>query len=481
LDITVPGSADHNGAQRSLRRSLLGAALGVLLLIGAIFSIGREYYVQMEDARYWVRHTREVIGSLHKLMNHLLDVETGQRGYLLTSDPKYLEPYTRSLNLVSADVRELHALVADNRRQQERVEALDKVIQQKLSELAQTIALSTQVSREAALSVVRADEGRQLMEQARARIATLVDVEEQLLIVRERALVGVERHVAYLAALGTALGLVLLALALFYTLREVARRRTALKAAMRKREEAQAAATAMTLARDEAIAARDAAVAADVAKGRYLASTAHDLRAPLQVIFTALRAAQHVGAGEARESIESAIRAVRTLEHAFTQFIEARQASAAALSPILAPVNVDSVISEVCMEWLPLAQRSGLRLRCRNAPATVMTDRALLQRILANLLSNAIKYTERGGILVSARTRGATVLVQVWNTGAGIAADKIQAAFREFQRVGDRSKSGVGLGLFISSQMALALGTVLTVQSRPGRGSCFSFTLPLAM
>ena len=99
-----------------------------------------------------------------------------------------------------------------------------------------------------------------------------------------------------------------------------------------------------------------------------------------------------------------------------------------------------------------------------------------------NLVSNAIKFTERGSILISARQRGDKVLVQVWDTGIGIAEADLSHVFEEFYQVANQQRSreaGLGLGLSICQRAMSILGSEVTCRSRQGRGSVFQFSLPL--
>lgn len=105
-----------------------------------------------------------------------------------------------------------------------------------------------------------------------------------------------------------------------------------------------------------------------------------------------------------------------------------------------------------------------------------------MTRILRNFLSNACRYTDEGRILLGARRRGGHLRLEVWDTGRGIAEDRLQAIFLEFNqldvgRAADRK--GVGLGLAIVERIAKILGYRIEVRSWPGRGSVFSIEVPL--
>ena len=123
-------------------------------------------------------------------------------------------------------------------------------------------------------------------------------------------------------------------------------------------------------------------------------------------------------------------------------------------------------------EFQSVAEATGLDLRARIGDFAVLTDLRLMTRILRNFLSNACRYTERGSILLGARRRGAMLRLEVWDTGRGIAADRLDSIFLEFNqldvgRAADRK--GVGLGLAIVERIAKILGYPVLVRSQIGR------------
>jgi CheY-like chemotaxis protein len=112
----------------------------------------------------------------------------------------------------------------------------------------------------------------------------------------------------------------------------------------------------------------------------------------------------------------------------------------------------------------------------------LFTDGNLLLTILRNLIDNALKYTRNGGVLLAIRRRGDKALIQVWDTGTGIAPDQLSAIFEEYFQVDnperDRTK-GAGLGLAIVRRLADLLETRVSCWSRLGKGSVFEISLPL--
>jgi signal transduction histidine kinase len=150
---------------------------------------------------------------------------------------------------------------------------------------------------------------------------------------------------------------------------------------------------------------------------------------------------------------------------------------AAAVEP--ASMEIGAVLDEVLDAWSERAARKGLRLRVVRSRAIVRSDPVALAIIVNNLVGNAVRYTERGCILVGCRHRGGRLVVEVHDTGIGIAAKAIPTAFEQFRQLDPAASEGFGLGLSIVKGLAEQLQHPLVVRSRPGAGSCFAISVPL--
>ena len=165
----------------------------ILLLSGANLSLFIYSQTQAENSERSVLHTYNVIQESTELLSYLKDAETGQRGYILTLNPSYLEPYeTGTLNATNS-VELLGALTKDNPSQQVLLSTLEQQIAKKLDELQETITLTEQGRRAAALKIVNTDLGKQIMDDIRHSLDTFMAEEKQLLKVRD------EYHQAYKA------------------------------------------------------------------------------------------------------------------------------------------------------------------------------------------------------------------------------------------------------------------------------------------
>lgn len=222
------------------------------------------------------------------------------------------------------------------------------------------------------------------------------------------------------------------------------------------------------------------------AKSQFLAAASHDLRQPLQAIqlFHAALTATRLDEQQ-RRMMDYLALSLAALGDLLNALLDVSKLDAGLVRVIEETVPVERIFEKIDAEFSSLARQKGLRFKYhfpRNV-ATLRTDGHLLLSMLGNLIGNALKYTERGGILVTVRRRGGQALIQIWDTGLGIAAEHHERIFDEYFQIGnqerDRAK-GVGLGLSIVRRLSRLLGTEVHCRSKPGRGSVFQFTLPLA-
>ncbi|MBS1230812.1 MAG: hypothetical protein H6R17_4089 [Proteobacteria bacterium] len=236
----------------------------------------------------------------------------------------------------------------------------------------------------------------------------------------------------------------------------------------------------------ELLAAKRAAERANRAKSSFLAAASHDLRQPLQAISlfndALLRSGLNADQKKISEYLTLSIHSLGELLGALLD-ISRLDAGIVPMSP--ETIEVENFFSRMAAELSPMAERKNLRfmLFCPRRETAIMTDRKLLMSLLGNLIGNAIKYTAQGGILVAVRRRGGQAVVQIWDTGIGIAPEHLNHIFDEYFQIQnserDRTK-GLGLGLAIAKRQSRLLGTDIVCRSRVGRGSVFEFCLPLA-
>ena len=232
----------------------------------------------------------------------------------------------------------------------------------------------------------------------------------------------------------------------------------------------------------EEIVAKRAAEQANLAKSRFLAAASHDLRQPLQAL-TLLHGAleRRVRDEQSREMLGRMRRILESMSGLVTGLLDINQLEAGAIRPVLTDFQVMEVLGALDSEFSDQAKDKGLDWRLVHCGVAVHSDRRLLAEIARNLVSNAIRYTDKGRILVGCRRRGSSLLIEVRDTGIGIAEEQLPRIFEEHYQVAeDTRRTGLGLGLAIVQRLGELLRHPIGVRSWIGKGSVFFIEVPLA-
>jgi signal transduction histidine kinase/CheY-like chemotaxis protein len=223
---------------------------------------------------------------------------------------------------------------------------------------------------------------------------------------------------------------------------------------------------------------------ANTYKSHFLASASHDLRQPLHALNLFVAQLKSEADPVERSRLVGRIdAAVGSINELFEALLDMTKLEAGILKPNVAEFSVTRLLERVDTTFADAARTKGLRLRVVQSDAWVESDLMLLERILINLVSNAVRYTERGGVVVGCRRRRNGLRIDVCDTGAGIPEDQRQHIFGEFYQLagtGLGRSGGLGLGLAIVDRLGRLLGHSVELDSRPGHGSRFSISVPLA-
>ncbi len=148
--------------------------------------------------------------------------------------------------------------------------------------------------------------------------------------------------------------------------------------------------------------------------------------------------------------------------------------------PELLDFCVQPLLDQLDAAYGPVAMGKGLRWDVTPSIARVRSNPLLLEHMLTHLVDNAVRFTSKGGVVVSSRLSGACLLMQVWDTGLGIAPQVQERVFEAFFRQAADGDGDAGMALPTVRSSARVLGIEVSLRSVPGRGSCFSLRVPLA-
>ena len=233
-------------------------------------------------------------------------------------------------------------------------------------------------------------------------------------------------------------------------------------------------------------AARNEAIEASTAKTAFLSRMSHELRTPLNAVlgFAQLLALDPLTAEQA-EAVEHIRSGGRHLLDLINEILDISRIEAGRLALSMEPVDAGEVVAEavdLVRPAGPAVRRVGRRAGLRRAEgAGVYADRQRMRQVLLNLVSNAVKYNRPGGsVRVGCRPGGSgEVVVEVSDTGPGIADELLPRLFQPFDRLGAESSGveGTGIGLALADGLARAMGGRIDVATRLGTGSTFTLVL----
>jgi CheY-like chemotaxis protein len=226
-------------------------------------------------------------------------------------------------------------------------------------------------------------------------------------------------------------------------------------------------------------------------KSQFLANMSHELRTPLNSSLILAKLLSENAAGNLNDEqvrfANTIYSAGNDLLNLINDILDISKVEAGKLDLVPEQLSTRHVVEGMAMVFEPLAQQKKLAFQLQIAEGVashMVTDRQRLEQILKNLLSNALKFTSSGQITLSVQpAANGAVAFAVQDTGIGIRAEDQQGIFNAFQQADgttSRKYGGTGLGLSISRDLAQLLGGAISLVSEPGKGSCFTLTLPTA-
>ena len=237
---------------------------------------------------------------------------------------------------------------------------------------------------------------------------------------------------------------------------------------------------------EDLIQAKDKAQQSDRLKSAFLANMSHEIRTPMNGILGFLELLGEPGLGEDVRAgyLDIVRKSGQRLLSTINDIIEISKIESGDMQLCSQKIDIRQFLSYYYDFFLPQAKGKGLLLKfvqCKTETETIFTDKNKLDSILTNLIKNAIKFTEKGNIKFGCKQKDKhTLLFYVKDTGKGIPPDKIDLVFERFMQADNlntRGYEGSGLGLAITKAYVEQLGGKIWVESEPGKGSCFFFTI----
>jgi signal transduction histidine kinase len=223
----------------------------------------------------------------------------------------------------------------------------------------------------------------------------------------------------------------------------------------------------------------------DETKSNIISNVSHELRTPITIATSSIDLALEEDDRDSRERLlHMARRALMRQDRIVGNLIEAARIHRRELKVNIEDINIGEVAQIAVGEIRPFAKEKGLEVDLDAPDILVKADFEEIRHVLLNLLDNAVKFTDKGGrIKVSAKTEQGMAVIRVEDTGLGIPEEFHQKIFDRLYQIdatATRRFGGTGMGLALAKEVVEAHGGAIAVESRPGKGSTFIFTLPLA-
>jgi signal transduction histidine kinase/CheY-like chemotaxis protein len=448
---------------RSREGIALLLALGVVLLIAFLsyrsWSASRRHADQVDI-------TQKTVFGIDGLLLAITNAETGQRGFVLTGEDHYLDPYRQARVDIPSILKSLRTVAKGRADQAQRIESLSPLIDGKLAELAVTIELRQSKGFDAAVAVVRTDRGIVLMRQMR-RICTEIQAvtNEQLAEYSNQARSSADEG-GLISILGCS-SLFLLLLAATSLIGELQRSERRL----------------------ESVAAD--ADAANRAKSTFLSTMSHEIRTPMNAIlgYAQLMLRDPVLGADAKANLAIIGRSGEHLLGLINDVLDMSKIEAGRTELSPATFNLPRLLDDLAAMFRLRAGAKALGFEMlvdADASPYVVADEGKIRQVLINLLGNAVKFTHLGEIkmYVTLEQKNSDRLwlsARVEDTGSGISDESQKKLFEPFNQTsrGLHSQEGTGLGLAISRKYARLMGGDIKVSSNRGQGSIFRFEIPI--
>lgn len=422
-----------------------------------------------ENTYQWVVHTQKVLRTSDKLLNSLLNAETGIRGYGLTEDQKFLATYREALPDVTPTLEHLSQLVKDNPQQRQQVVQLKDLVEQEKIILSKTLKLIENDLRFAPQKPrlgVLVDEGKERMDAVRLLLQNFKETEQELLVER-RARLNQVRFVSDILSAVTGVISILGFAAALSLYRQTEKQ-------MLNRADELAATNQILATANLTLASRNN----ELDQFTYVVS--HDLKAPLRAIANLSEWIEEDLEGtlaeENRQQMDLLRKRVYRMEGLINGLLQYSRVGRR-------QSNVETVIvGDLLMEVIDsLAPPPEFKVEIQGQMPTLRTDPLMLQQVFSNLLSNAIKHHDKpdGHIDITVAHQDNFYEFAVTDDGPGIAPNYHEKVFKIFQVLDSRDTTeNTGIGLSIVQKIIKSKGGTIQLESELNQGTTFRFTWP---
>ena len=419
-------------------------------------------------ASRWVTHTHEVISMIDDLYEQVAVAETNQRAFVITGNPSYARTARAAMPRARFALGQVQQLVSDNPRQNLESVALAAAVEQKLAIVENDLQLRERNGFAAAQQAALTGRGRVGMDRVTSVIDRMKAEEFRLLSERSERSERQSRRAVIIVLIGGGFDFALLALIFWFVGRDRVRDRET---------------------RETLRMSRDAALQMADAKSSFLANMSHEIRTPMNAIIGMSGLLMSTKLDDNQRELAQTVRtSANALLTIINDILDFSKIEAGKFTIEHHDFDVRSLVESVVDLISEQAGTKGIEIASfieKDVPATLNGDASRIRQVLTNLVSNAVKFTHEGQIVIRIQTAGSSlgrskIRFAVTDTGIGMSDEVMSRLFQPFLQADasmSRRYGGTGLGLAISRELVDLMGGTMDVESKPGEGSTFTFTL----
>lgn len=459
-------------AKNSRVNLLILASILPTISFGIVVSVSYFEITNLIADEKLVSHTQEVIAKSNALLLTMVDAETGQRGYIITGNSAYLEPYNLALSNIDSQVKDLQILTADNPVQQTNINNLKPLVDERLSQLETVLQIEKTQGFASVQTIINQNNGKATMDKIRSVVNDMINEEDALLAARSDTSAIATQNTLITIIGGTVLAVVITGVTVFV-----------LHKRLRKEETLEGKNMELAI---EAERLRER----DNLKDELSAMVSHELKTPLVTISGYAEMLKEDNAlGTLNPDQKHAVDAIDAncvrLERLIGDILDVQKVDLKKMKFRKNEFDVSEFMEELIQIHAKLMTDKKIHFSNLSKEKIAMkSDADRLAQVFANLIKNAIDFVpEKGKIEIGAEYENKdNVLFYVKDNGSGIPKENQENLFKKFYQVDTslkRKHGGTGLGLVICKGIVEGLGGRIWFESGEGKGTVFYFSIPV--